>query len=245
APLDLRRALRGARARDARGLQRVRHARRERRVGAHEREIYVPLLRRVRDGGGVRVLDHDVVLREAEDARVLVGHRGEERRARAHEGFRHGVLARAATHQQHARHSFASLRRSVAETRCSSVTPTSANAFVAPASRSTTVTTFATFKPASRSTFTASRLLPPLVVTSSTTTTSIPGSNTPSSCDAVPCPLGFLRTMMNGMPDASDAAAARGTAPSSMPAMRAAPFARAPKPSPIKRSTCGSVLARL
>ena len=63
---------------------------------------------------------------------------------------------------------------------------------------------------------------PPEVTTSSTRQTRSPGSKTPSSRFAVPYSFAALRTIRNGSPDESDAAAASATAPSSGPASRSA-----------------------
>ena len=63
---------------------------------------------------------------------------------------------------------------------------------------------------------------PPEVTTSSTRQTRSPGSKTPSSRLAVPYSFASLRTIRNGRPEESEAAAASATAPSSGPASRTA-----------------------
>ncbi len=63
---------------------------------------------------------------------------------------------------------------------------------------------------------------PPEVTTSSTSTTRSPGSNAPSSRFAVPYAFASPRTIRNGSREASEAAAASATAPSSGPAIRTA-----------------------
>ena len=67
-----------------------------------------------------------------------------------------------------------------------------------------------TSSPASRSASTASTAAPPEVTTSSTRQTRSPASKTPSSRFAVPYSFASLRTIRNGRPDASEAAAASG-----------------------------------
>src|SRR5215470_6918748 len=76
--------------------------------------------------------------------------------------------------------------------------PASANASVAPSSRSTMVKTSATLPPASRTASTAFIAEPPVVVTSSTMTIRLPCRvsplASPSTASFAPCSFGFLRT---------------------------------------------------
>ena len=95
---------------------------------------------------------------------------------------------------------------------------------------------------------TASAAAPPHVTTSSTRQTRSPGENAPSMRFAVPYSFASPRTIKNGIPEASDVAAASGTAPSSGAASRiASGSARATvsaSRAPISRSSSGSVAKR-
>ena len=98
-----------------------------------------------------------------------------------------------------------------------------ASASAPPSSRSTTQTAVETRSPASRSASTASSAAPPEVTTSSTRQTQLArleGALDPVRRCRSPSPR--LRTITNGSPTASEAAAASGTAPSSGAARRTA-----------------------
>src|SRR5262245_14037846 len=68
----------------------------------------------------------------------------------------------------------------------SNLTPSLSTFSLAPSNRSIVATTPNTFAPASRSEATASSACPPVVATSSMSTTVSPAFSTPSSCFAVP-----------------------------------------------------------